>query len=253
VRRFLSTPIPCKASCKYCFAKWPDYSPQPHLGYDQEIMGENRIVLYPCCDGDYFNLLGFIEDVKHLSLAYDKIYVSLSRKTAPCDDQISQLLSLNEWLVAEEKGFVKFAIALSNRSMLEEIEPSTMSYQQRLELARVLSSLKLPLSLTLKPILPFIPFSDYSSILEDFRPYLTHVLIGGLYVNKDTAFYEKYILKHYTSTKRQVVWLPNNPEWDYIEDPLLMEQNTDYADNLNMKVFTSDYPLIRSLSVGVNA
>lgn len=251
MRRFLSASIPCQAGCKYCFAKWADYEQQPVLGFHQEKLNSDQVVLYPCCDGDFFDQIDLIENIKRFSESYSKVYISLSGKVWPTEDQLTKLIELNDWLAISNKGFVKFAISLSNRSMLDEVEPETMPYEDRIKLAKYISSIKIPLSLTIKPVLPFISEDEYSSILEDFSPYLKHVLIGGLYVNKDSDFYRDYLQNDFVCIKRRVTWLSNQPDWDYIEDPELMTRIKSFAEGLDMKVFTSDFALVKSLIEGV--
>ena len=251
MRKFLSAGIPCEAGCKYCFAKWVNYKQQPAIGFEQETIDSDQIILYPCCDGDFFNQIDLVDIIKQFSESHTKVYVSLSSKIWPTENQINQLVGLNEWLAKTNKGFVKFAISLSNRSMLDEIEPATMSYEQRIELANYINSIDLPLSLTIKPVLPFIPKDEYASILEDFSPFLNHVLIGGLYINKSSCFYRDYLQNDYVYTKRRVTWMPNHPAWDYVEDAELMEEIKTFAQKLNMKVFTSDSAVVKSLIEGV--
>lgn len=247
MRKFLSASAPCKAGCKYCFAKRDDYLRQPVLRIEQENISTDEIILYPCCDGDFFDQTSLIESVKKFSDHYKKIYVSLSSKIYPSAEQMKQLLDLNAWLSNQEKGFVKFAISLSNRTMISEIEPGTMSYETRVSLAKNIKSTGLPLSLTIKPVLPFISEHEYFSILEDFHPYLNHVLIGGLYIDQTSSFYRDYIQGRYMCTKRNVMWLSDRPDWDYVEDGEQMKKIEQFAKTLGMKVFTSDSLVVQSL------
>lgn len=252
MRKFLSANIPCEAGCKYCFAKWAGYNRQLTLGFEHENADSDRVILYPCCDGDFFDQVELVENVKHYTESHKKVYVSLSSKIRPTDEKIMQLLGLHEWLVKADKGFVKFAISLSTRTMLDEIEPATMSYEERIKLANYINSLGLPLSLTIKPVLPFITAEEYDSILKDFSPYLNRVLIGGLYVNKTSSFYADYLQKDYVCTKRKVAWLLDHPDWDYMEDTELMEKIKTSAQRLGMQVFDSDSSVVKSLIEGVN-
>lgn len=250
MRKLFSANIPCEAGCRYCFAKWSDYGHQPDLKFESEHVDSDRIVLYPCCDGDFFEQDEAIESIKPYTEAYERVYVSLSSKIKPTDKKIMQLLGLNEWLMKRDKGFVKFAVSISNRSMLEELEPATMSYGERVELAGYIHSLGIPLSLTIKPVLPFITEEEYGSIMRDFSPYLDSVLIGGLYINKKSDFYARYIRDKYVCTKRKVEWLINHPEWDYVEDTGKMEKIKTLAKDLGLRVFDSDVALIKALVEG---
>lgn len=247
MRKFLSASAPCKAGCKYCFAKRSDYLCQSALKVEQENISTDEIILYPCCDGDFFDQMSLVESVKRVANHYKKVYVSLSSKSYPSDEHIKQLLALNAWLSDREKGFVKFAISLSNRTMISEIEPGTMSYETRVGLAKKIKSTSLPLSLTIKPVLPFISEHEYFSILEDFRPYLDHVLLGGLYVDPTSSFYHDYIQDRYVCVKRNVVWLSDHPDWDYVEDEEQMKRIEQFAKTLGMKVFASDSLVVQSL------
>lgn len=247
MRKFLAANISCQAGCKYCFAKWANYERNSAWIVDQEELDSDQMLLYPCCDGDFFNQIELIEDIRRFSESYAKVYVSFSGKIWPSENHLKQVAELNDWLTRSNKGFAKFAISLSNSSMINAIEPKTMAYESRIKLAKRMSSIGIPLSLTIKPVLPFISENEYASILEDFNPYLNHVLIGGLYVNKDSNFYQEYLQNNFSCIKRRVTWLPNQPEWEYIEDPELMAKIKSSAEYLNMKVFTSDSSLVKSM------
>lgn len=254
MRKFLSANIPCEAGCKYCFAKWADYNRQQALGFESENVDSDRVILYPCCDGDFFDQVGLVEDVKHYAEFHKKVYVSLSSKIRLTDEKITQLLELHEWLIKADKGFVKFAISLSNRTLLDKIEPATMSYEERIKIASYINSLGLPLSLTIKPVLPFITTEEYDSILKDFSPYLNRVLLGGLYVNKTSSFYADYLRNDYDHicAKRKVAWLLDHPDWDYVEDAELIKKIKISAQKLGMQAFDSDSSVVKSLIEGAD-
>ena len=247
MRKLFSASIPCKGGCKYCFAKWANYTPQMELSQEIPNVDTESIILYPCCDGDCFNQINLFEQLMQLKEVHQKVYISISSKSFPSDEQITELKNLHQWLVQTGNGYLKFAISLSNRSMLEEIEPMTMPYEERVNLASKINAIGIPLSLTIKPILPFIPEIEYKTILSDFQPYLKHVLLGGLYVDKESDFFHNY-LSNYECTKRKVSWLPNTPEWDYIEDSTLIENLQNYAHKLGIKTFLSDNELMESLA-----
>ena len=78
MRKFLSASAPCKAGCKYCFAKRDDYLRQPVLRIEQENISTDEIILYPCCDGDFFDQTSLIESVKKFSDHYKKIILLLN-------------------------------------------------------------------------------------------------------------------------------------------------------------------------------
>lgn len=246
MRNLCSAQIPCSGGCKYCFAKWNDiYVGQPSL--ETAIIDDNFTILYPCCDGEFFDQHEIISAVKEVSNTAKKVYISVSTKRKLQRSELNNILSLNQWLTETGKGFVKFSVSISTKSKLNEIEPSTMTYNERLLLAEKLKLSEIWSSLTLKPILPFITVQEYIEIIRDFKPYVNDIAIGGLYVNPTSAFYKDYIQNIYVCDKRQVCWLNDRPEWFYIEDTEKMEQIKLFASQHNMHVHDSDEALIKSM------
>ena len=243
MRKFASVSTPCKAGCRYCFAKWSNLYKRPEPLLNRDIMDSEEIILYPSCDGEFFDQDEIIKKIKHYSKSRKKVYVSLSCKVEPTDGQLLQLEKLDKWLRDENKGFVKFAISLSCRTRLSEIEPGTMTYEERLNLARRAYNLGIATSLTIKPILPFISADEYISIIYDFKKYLSHVLVGGLYVDRKSRFYNEYLSK-YPCVKREVNWIEGRPEWDYIESKDTIEKIKHESQKWGIMVFDSDAELV---------
>lgn len=246
MRKLYSTNIPCQAGCQYCFAKWDKtYHKLPQL--ENIIFNEKKAILYPCCDGEFFDQNGLSEQIRKMAEHMDKLYVSISTKRPVNDDEISRLVKLNQELLSADKGFVKFGISLSNYSMLDKLEPGTMSYAERLELARRLKDTPVFLALTLKPLLPFITPGEYCQIIHDFSQYTNYVLIGGLYLEPGSKFRSKYISPEHPTWSRTVEWLPERPEWEYIEDPEQFRKIRTYASAHEVLLFDSDVDLINCL------
>lgn len=245
MRKLFSAGIPCKADCQYCFAKWNNmYSKLPSLERTTSI--EKKAVIYPCCDGDFSDQNELIETVKKVAKDMDKVYVSVSTKGFINDEIITNLAQLNKELLSENKGFVKFAISLSNVSMIDKIEPGTMPYAERLSLAKRVQKTSIPLAITIKPVLPFISIEEYCQIIDDFSKYTQYFLIGGLYLNRKSKFYSDYITNKDIIQKRVVEWLPEHPEWEYLEDSKQFQQIRKYAEKKAVLLFDSDVDLIMS-------
>lgn len=245
MRKLFSAGIPCQAGCKYCFAKWDMmYNGMPQL--ENEQISENEAIIYPCCDGEFFDQYQLIESVKRTAEKMDKVYLSISTKHLFNDEEVGCITKLNQELVSANKGFVKLAISLSNMTKLEDIEPDTMSYSERLDLARRIKDADIFLAITIKPILPFVTAEEYCQIIDDFSKYTKYFLIGGLYINRESDFYSKYISSQNIIQHRTVEWLPNHPEWEYIEDAVQFQKIRLYADNKGVFVFNSDVDLIKA-------
>ena len=246
MRKLYSANTPCHAGCQYCFARWNDiYDGQPL--FENVIFDNDSIILYPCCDGEFFEQNNIINKIKDLTNNLQKVYISVSTKRNLSSEETKCLISLNKWLRNSGKGFVKVSVSVSTKTMLSEIEPNAATYSDRLLIANRLKEAGIYVSLNIKPILPFIADKEYFEILNDFSPYIQDVMLGGLYVNPSSSFYKEYIQDKYSCTKRKVHWLDNCPEWYYVEDEKKTIDIISCAENLGMHVYQSDEDFINSI------
>ena len=246
MRKLYSATTPCKAGCKYCFSKWSGiYAEQ--LQFSIEHNRDKAAIDYPCCDGEFFDQHNIVDVTKSIMKKMEKVYVSVSTKCNVTDSQLKAIIDLNNMLRDENKGFVKFSVSVTNKVHILEIEPQTASYGDRLDIVRRLVSVGIPSSLTLKPILPFIPDEEYYEILEDFSAVVNRVMVGGLYVCPNTPFYENYIKSKYPTGKREVTWLEEKPMWDYVKNPAKIDRIKQKAIELGMSCFDSDAELVASI------
>ena len=249
MRSMCSASAPCSFNCKYCFAKWHDiYPKQPLLN---SIKDGDCIILYPCCDGEFFDQRNIIFDVKNLLKTTNQVYVSISTKRDLSLSEFQNVVDLNDWLIKNNKGFVKFSVSVSTKSRICEIEPGTTSYENRLSLVNQFNVAGIHTSLTLKPVLPFIAIQEYFEIINDFSHYINKVNMGGLYVNPSSLFFKQYIENNYSCIKRSVSWIPTHPKWFYIEDADKMFKIKKHASQRNVYVYDSDEELIRSMINGM--
>lgn len=246
MRRLFSATIPCNAGCQYCFSKWNGiYCEQAQFAIER--ICDREAIIYPCCDGEFFEQNNIIEVTKSIMEKMDKVYLSISTKCPITTTQLRTIIELNDMLQSEGKGFVKFSVSVSNKSKLSEIEPRTTRYEDRIDIVRRLVSEGIPSSLTLKPILPFIADEEYFEILEDFSAIVNRVLVGGLYVCSNTRFYKEYIKDRYPLEKREVNWLSEKPVWDYVNDQAKINRIKQRATELGMTPYDSDADLVASL------
>lgn len=245
MRKLYSAYSHCNAGCKYCFTKWNGvYSEQPLFGV--EHLCEKEAVVYPCCDGEFFDQHNYLGIAKSMMENMDKIYFSISTKGVVDDQRLEALVELNKLLSSQNKGFVKFSVSISNKSRIEEIEPGTIPYLDRLEIAKRITNAGIPSSVTLKPILPFISNKEYYEIIEDFSKVTNRVLVGGLYVCPNTKFYQDYIKEQYPTERREVRWLTNKPIWEYVSVPQKIDQIKQFATSLGLQSFDSDIDVVKS-------
>lgn len=247
MRRLYSAATPCNAGCKYCFSKWNGvYSVQSPFSIER--ICDREAIIYPCCDGEFFEQYNIVEMTKSIMRKMDKVYLSISTKNSITDRQLRTIIELNDMLQSEGKGFVKFSVSVSNKSKLSEIEPRTTRYEERMDIVRRLVFEGIPSSLTLKPILPFVADEEYFEILEDFCVIVNRVLVGGLYVCTNTPFYEEYVKDRYPIEKREVNWLEEKPAWDYVSDQAKIDRIKQKATELGMTPYDSDADLVASLT-----
>lgn len=248
MRKLCAAKVPCTAGCKYCFSKWNNYG--LHHMVEEKIFDTASVVLYPCCDGDYFMQQDMIETIMSYTENYNQVLVSISSKVQPSSEELQRLYSLNDWLVSKGRGMVKYASSLSTMSMINELEPGTMDFEMRYKIAQEISQHAIPVSLTLKPIMPFVSGEEYCSIIQKYSKLTKSVLVGGLYVNKSTDFYRSYIDQKWDVEKRSVTWLPDNPTWDYVNVADQIDIIMKYCAERDIEVFESDDALFEYILKG---
>ena len=240
----------CPSNCKYCFAKWENkyYSmPQFNINTINDNLSD-KLVLYPCCDSDFFAQSDAENIMNNLLTINKKVYISISTKNSISNSSLDKIQKLDRYLRINNLGFVKISISFSTKYRIDEIEQNTLSYSERLKLLKLLTDKKIFTSIIFKPILPFIPVNEYLEIIDDCANIIDKIVIGGLYINKTTEFYKEYIKNRYQTETHPVNWLSEITVWDYFEDKNKNNMIRDYAKTKSIKVFDSDIELIKSIS-----
>jgi len=234
-RCFLSRKDECKGGCKYCFGKWNTYLKFPN----NETIEDNTIV-YPNCDGDAFdsNWNDLVEKMKLFSGR--NIIVSISTKFSISDDVLEKLEEVNR-LLQKKGGMLKISISFSCEQSICLLEPETATYSERIETIQKVVGSKIPYFTIIKPILPFIDFSEYKKIIDDTIIYSPYYVIGDLYINIDSDFYHKYIKNRgYSLYEKDVAWNGENGRWQAVVDDNLKDKIKKYITQLGGRVFESD-------------
>lgn len=236
----------CPGGCQYCFAKWNEYA--PHFSSPSSEFQINRIqkhIVYPCCDGDFITCDSFFDIIGELSTKKNLI-ISISTKQLLSKDTLKILKDINENLRING-GFLKLGVSLTTKSMIKEIEPGTTSYQERIEtLVHIIDS-EIPVAVTIKPILPFIPLEEYQEIVDD-TAFVGQYVTGSLYVCPDTDFFRKYILGKYPYSLRKVNWINDECKWLYVLQDERIELLRNYISAKGLQEFSSDVSFIQSVA-----
>ena len=172
----------------------------------------------------------------------DKVVISLSTKLG-LDDRarayVRELLRL---------GFnVKVSVSFTTKYRLDELEPSTLSYQDRLTALADFAQASLPTSVVMKPLLPFIDLNEYCEIVDDTIALTKLYMIGDLYVNENDAFYRDYIQNRYPTVPKRVGWLPDQPVWLTVADERRKSALSDYITAKGGACFSDDRSLVNRL------
>ena len=241
-RLFYSYGAPCQLNCKYCFAASECYSRR--YPFDFHVATNEPSIVYPICDSDisvlnddFDRFLSFLELESHSNI------ISISSKGYVSNKLLNRLATLNERMLSTG-GFVKFSVSISNKSRIIEFEPNATPYSDRISLLEKLNDIRIPTSLNIKPILPFIGSDEYLSIVEDVSGLIDNILIGDLYVFPSDRFFEDYIRGKYQIVKKQVPWIKEGTEWMVVRSEEQRDAIMKTAEIHNINIFESDDMLL---------
>lgn len=253
-RDLIASDRQCPFQCEYCFAKLNQYrnvSDSLSGAWTGSTRADAYRIIYPSCDSEFvISEKYFSELLKKIDETKDRVVIDFSTKRKLTKNDLTQLAKVQELLLLKDSS-LKVSISFSNKNEISTIEGGTASYEDRLDNARNLCNLGIPVSATIKPILPFVDVSEYYEIIDGCSQSLDHFLVGGLYVDP-TSVFGKNILKDFPdyATRRRVSWLPGEVFWDYVEDPIQVSKVSQYAVSRGAKCFDSDIELVDSLIWG---
>ena len=235
----------CPSNCLYCFAKWSNYNCQPSLrDWRNQAMCS---VVCPCCDGDFESNSEILPQLWKMARELSLLYVSISTKHTVNDNILAKYEELNKALIDSGKGFVKISVSVTTKYRIQELEQNTDTYDERRKFFSYLRSLGFATSVIIKPVLPFIDYSEYKEIVDDFSD-CQYFLSGNLYVNESTEFYRRYIENQYDLDERQVSWLDEQPFWKYVIQTKKLKKISKYIQSLNKFVFNNDIDLVEHIA-----
>lgn len=241
-RKLFSSIKDCPFNCKYCFTIIDNYRKQKV--FDSFIIDKDFNVIYPSCDSEIIINNELLDFVEKSILIRDYTIISFSTKSIINNHVLEEINSINSNLISKNKGFIKISISITNKSMINELEPLASSFEERIEILKRLNNYNIPNSVILKPILPFIDIKEYKEIIDRAAIYTKYFLLGGLYISKKTEFYNKYIKGKYKSIKKTVEWLDYRPNWNCIESTGKIEIIKEYITKKNLKCFENDISIL---------
>lgn len=240
-RYFMSRQHECKGECIYCFGKWDNYIKFP----DVEVHGDH-LIIYPNCDGDFFddgfeNIMNRIHNSKHKNVIF-----SVSTKFIPTEYQLQKIQELNSKLKSEN-SFFKLSVSFSCSDSIERFEKNTSVYNDKIELIKRINEHAIPYFTIIKPILPFIDIGEYKRIVDDTIKYCSLYVLGDLYVNPHTDFFEEYIKDKMKFHIKDVNWNGCNGKWLEISDDGFRRELINYIISKNGVCCESDKEAIMEI------
>ena len=232
----------CPFQCKYCFARWKMKSPKTIDIHE----GSHAVVLYPLCDSelcsqDIHELEYFIQEYIKNNLNDKKLIVSISTKDKEFATYIP-ILNRIQKAVSLTGGFVKLGISFTNINC-EYLEERTATFEEKVNLIRMLSKYEFRLSAVIKPLLPFVTVDEYKEIIKQSD--VDKYLLGGLYVEEGSEFYNVYIKGKFKVTHRQVAWL-NDERHLYVESDDTQAELIRFINSIGKSAYSSDIEMIKS-------
>jgi DNA repair photolyase len=203
-------------------------------------------LLYQFCDSEIFfqNTDVIFDKIKNLCNIYNqKIIVVFSTKSKKILDKINFIETLNTYL-NKNGSFLKIGVSFTNISF-PELEEGTSSFEERIDLLKKLCEYGFKLSTIIKPVLPFISDKEYINIVDTANQYTDKFLIGGLYVDVSSSFYDKYNLSNYNPILRTVHWMNDNKCY-YIGSDQKQQNIKNHIISLGKEVYDSDLEMIES-------
>ena len=175
------------------------------------------------------------------------IIVSISSKFSIEDRHLNILQELNEKLRSSGRGFLKLSMSFSCSDSIEDIEPNTATFAERVETAKRIIAKGIPYLTVIKPILPFISIDEYKQIIDNTVVISPYYVLGDLYVNEESSFYKEYIEGKFTINYRDVSWNNGNGIWEVIESIDLKRQIREYISESGGVALDSDMEAVELL------
>lgn len=225
----------CRNGCLYCFSKFVSKNNYEEFNENSPLIANKTI--YPICDSEIgYQGPEFLDYVLKTieKLDGDKI-VSISTKSNWSDDALTKLKTFNDNNVG--KKIVKLSVSFSRKQGLNIFEPNALPYSDRIELLKRLNEFSIPTSVLIKPILPFVEFEEYKSLIDDCIGLCKAFVVGPLYVDKKTKFYKDYIHDRYTLERVYCEWLKS---FEYRVDSENYIKIKDYVGSINGICYDSD-------------
>ena len=230
----------CKFGCIYCFTN-ENYETNGQTILTDKIL-TNVDLIQPFCDYDVFaceNCDWKNEIAEYIK--YNKI-VSFATKAYISEERAQYLAEMNR--ILESMGsFLHVGISITTIDYINEIEPRTTTFEQRVKSLINLFKYGIPCSVILRPLLPVLTEKELYRIIDETCDYCDNYVYGPLYLNAEI---EEYLVKRgikIQKIKHQAKWRKGEPYCEIFEseDSRKLERwLMDYCSKKNKAAFSSN-------------
>lgn len=194
----------CKNNCLYCFSSFNDTIKENVLSSRTNC---EHTFVYPICDSEILDQeASFFSDVLEKFSGGSSV-ISISTKNIWPEGMLQAIKNFNS---QNKSGFIKLSICFSCKTMIEEIEPMAAQYKERRAFLQKIVDYDIPTCVIIKPILPFVDYREYVSIVDDCGEHCADFVLGHLYVDKSTSFFRERIEGKYQTINKYCAWLGRN-------------------------------------------
>lgn len=230
----------CPFGCTYCFTEFNNYIRPPSIYslLDGSILIDDIDIIYPACDIDFFALKNWREILQSL-VKYKKTIV-ISTKATLTNDDVSFIFKIYQQLLSCG-GFLKIGISITTKFSVENIEPKTPSYDNRLSSAKRLYYTGVPICLIMKPLLVEIGDGELNSIIDDFHSISNILLTGDEYLDSESPRAIEYIDSENVIIESKLVnWKEDKAEWNARKNTLQINKLLTIANKYNLATASTD-------------
>lgn len=229
----------CNGNCAYCIRNTNNFQTLDLFSTRQNVALRNGLnIVYPSIDSEFFdnpNALLQLENMAKCSVGC-KILFNLSTKSKIDKETLKKLAQINAEMIDKEKGFVKVGVTFTTKYRINEFEPKSSSYSERLNTLDELACCGIPTSISIRPVLPFIRAEEYADIIDETSEFTDMYHLGSLYVEYGSSFYNNYIKgKGYKQDISPVEWLNGKKMLKVAESSILKEQLITYIESKNIQ------------------
>ena len=217
---------PCPFGCRYCYTRGGEVG-LARVEMEEVLSRFRKFALEASFETIQFGYDGdpFARPERGLAmlrqLALLGKHMNFSTKTLIEDSTLAGLQDIRHYM-DEHKAVLSALVSLSCWDSAAGVEPHTPSPVERMRTVANLTSIGIPVFITLRPILPHIPDAEYERVVvEGVRVGSKGFVVGTLYADRRgqfVRFIPQETLATVASRTNTVSWSPHAPTWTRYED-----------------------------------